>query len=156
MRIVRIAAPLAAFGLLVASQPGCVVAACGIGAGAGIAYVGGASVMMLEGTPQQVGQATEDAFSQLGVAVISSRLGENGAEVVARTRCDDKVTVCIEGRGCAMSEVRVRLGVFGNRYFQNRVLSTISQNLTNPPVEAAPPAEAEEVAESRTAGEPGQ
>jgi uncharacterized protein DUF3568 len=117
---------------------------CCAGAGAGIAYVRGASVMMLEGTPQSLGPSAEQSLSENGVSVISSKLNGNGAEIVGRTQTDCKVTVCIEGRGCNLSKVTVRVGTWGNRYSQNRILSSMSQNLRSCPGEAAyPPPEAE-------------
>jgi hypothetical protein len=144
--------------LLLVPQSGCVVAACGAGAAAGIAYVGGASVMMLEGSPQQVQQAAEESLGQLCIATISSRTTNNGAEVIGRNQCDDKVTICI--RQCrSNSEVSVRVGLWGNRYAQNNILSTISQNLRScppdcGPSDAPPPSEAP-APESQPANESG-
>jgi hypothetical protein len=155
MSVVRVAVVVAAVGCL-SALGGC-VAAVVAGGCAGVAYVNGASVIDVEGDPQVVRAAAEQAFLQLGFAVISSDGRPDEAEIVARTGKDEKIRVVITREGCNVSKVAVRARTFGDRCLQNRVLSQITQNLHGSPASpAAPVAPAPPDApasESRAAGQ---
>jgi hypothetical protein len=129
MQLLRTAFVFGILTLLVVTHTGCVAVAVGAGAGAGIVYVRGASVIRVEGSPPEVAAATEQAFLQLGIAVISNTSNASCAHLIGRTSCDDKVDVDVDARACNLSVISIRVGVFGSRFLQNRILSHITENL---------------------------
>jgi len=155
MRFVEMAAVVGAACIISISLGGCAVIAVAAGAGAGISYINGASVTTLEGSPEQIAVAAEQAFWQMQMVVVSSTSRASQAHVIGRTACDDKVEVCIEARSCNVADVSVRAGVFGDQYLQNRVLSAISENLTASAPEAiAPEPPLPELSPEQPASEP--
>jgi Protein of unknown function (DUF3568) len=141
IRVLRGVCVAAVLCLLLLPQSGCIALCAAAGAGAGVAYVRGSSEGTLEGSPEQVATAAEQAFLQLGLVVVSSTSGPANAEVVARTQRDEKVDVTVTAESANLSRVEVRVGTFGDRTLQGRVLGEISDHLAM--ARTAPPAPAE-------------
>jgi hypothetical protein len=116
-------------GLVLVSLSGCLAIAAAGAAGAGVAYASGDTVNSVEGSPQQVAAAAEQAFLQLGMVVISSSAGQVDAEVRARTARDTKVEVTAKAETDRLTRVSVRADVFGDEALQNRVFAKIQENL---------------------------
>jgi hypothetical protein len=129
MRSLLRVVPLAILGLLVASQGGCLLVAAAAGTGATVAYVRGNLETSLDGTPPQVADATERAFEQMDVAMISKSASSIDGNVVGRTAADTKLEVGIEARGDKVSKVSIRAGVFGDMAAQEHLISKIREQL---------------------------
>ena len=132
MRIIRTATLVGILSLLIVSQTGCFLLALGAVGGAsagGVMYVKGKSVDSVDGNPKQVAVATEKAFKDLDLVLVSSNSTNIDAEIVGRTADDTKVNVVATADSGKISTVKVRVGVFGDDPLQQRVLDKIKANL---------------------------
>jgi hypothetical protein len=124
-------------GLLLASQSGCLLVAAAAGTGAGVAYVTGDTETTLDASPQAVVNATELAFKDLDLSIISKESSGLDGKVVGRTARDVKLTVVVKGESERVSKVSIRTGVFGDDPMQSRILEKIRQHLTDAPASAS-------------------
>lgn len=114
---------------IVVMSSGCVaIAAAGAGA-AGYAYVAGALRATVDGTVPQVQQATEKALDELGFSRIRASGDELVARVEYRTSQDEKVDVRIETASEGSSDIRIRVGRFGDENRSVRILEKIKSHL---------------------------
>src|SRR5947208_15129425 len=122
MRSLRVALFVVILGLVMVSQAGCLlfVAGAAAGTGAGVAYVKGKSVNTVDGNPKQVAVATEKAFKDMNMVVVSNNASTVDAEIVARTARDVKVDVVAKSESDKLSAVYVRVGVFGDAPIQHQ------------------------------------
>jgi hypothetical protein len=116
-------------GLLLASQSGCLLVAAAAGTGAGVAFVTGDTETTLDASPQAVVNATELAFKDLDLSVISKESSGLDGKVIGRTARDVKLTVVVKGQSERVSKVSIRTGVFGDDPMQYRILEKIRQHL---------------------------
>ena len=123
-------------GLACATQAGCLVVAAAAGTGAGVAYVQGDLDATLDASPQAAADATERAFKDLDLAVISKESSSLDAKLIGRTARDVKLTVVIKGESDKLSRISIRTGVFGDDAMQHRVLEKIRQHLGTAPAPA--------------------
>jgi hypothetical protein len=121
-------------GPLAAAQGGCIVVAAAAGTGAGVAYVRGDLDATLDASPRAAADATERAFKDLELNVISKESSGLDAKLIGRTARDVKLTVVIKGESERLSRISIRTGVFGDDAIQSRVLAKIREHLG----EAAP------------------
>ena len=121
-------------GPLCVAQAGCIVVAAAAGTGAGVAYVRGDLDATLDASPAAAADATERAFKDLELNVISKESSGLDAKLVGRTARDVKLTVVIKGESDQLSRISIRTGVFGDDAIQSRVLAKIREHLG-----AAPP-----------------
>jgi len=124
-------------GLACATQAGCLVVAAAAGTGAGVAYVQGDLDATLDAGPVAAADATERAFKELDLAVISKESSSLDAKVIGRTARDVKLTVVIKGESDKLSRVSIRTGVFGNDVMQHLVLEKIPEQLAAAPAHVA-------------------
>jgi len=117
---------------LALTQSGCLIAAAAAGTGAGVAYVKGKSVDLLDATPHAIADATEAAFKDLDIAVISREYTDVDATIIGRTARDTRVQVTAKAETDKTSKVFIRAGVFGDDPLQARVLERIRANLGMP------------------------
>jgi hypothetical protein len=114
------------------SQAGCLLLVAGAAAGGaagGVAYVKGKSVDTVNGNPKQVAAATEKAFKDMSINVVSNSSSTVDAEIVGRTGRDVKIDVVAKSETDKLSTVYVRVGVFGDDPLQQQVLDKIKANL---------------------------
>lgn len=108
---------------------GCVaVAAAGAGA-ASYAYASGALKTVLESPVPRVQAAADAALEELGFTKIESTGDKLSAKVIYRTSQDEKVAVRIETETERTSEVRIRVGTFGDEKRSIRILGEIKARL---------------------------
>jgi hypothetical protein len=124
-------------GLACATQAGCLVVAAAAGTGAGVAYVRGDLDATVDAGPAAAADATERAFKDLELAVISKESSSLDAKIIGRTARDVKLTVVIKGESERLSRISVRTGVFGDDAMQHRVLAKIREHLGAPPANVA-------------------
>ena len=120
-------------GLACAAQAGCIVVAAAAGTGAGVAYVRGDLDATLDASPGAAADATERAFKDLELNVISKESSTLDAKLVGRTARDVKLTVVIKGESDKLSRISIRTGVFGDDAIQERVLAKIREHLAATP-----------------------
>ena len=123
-------------GLLLASQSGCLLVAAAAGTGAGVAYVTGDTETTLDASPQAVVNATELAFKDLDLSIISKESSGLDGKLIGRTARDVKLTVVVKGESERVSKVSIRTGVFGDDPMQSRILEKIRQHLNDAPASA--------------------
>ena len=116
-------------GLLLASQSGCLLVAAAAGTGATVAYVRGDTETTLDASPARVVAATEQAFKDLDLHVITKESSGLDGKIVGRTARDVKMTVVVKGESENTSKISIRTGTFGDDAMQARVLEKIRENL---------------------------
>jgi hypothetical protein len=137
MPLLRVAS-VVVLGIVLMTHSGCLAVAAAGAAGAGVAYTGGDTEATVDGAPEQVARAAEQALMEMGMVVISNSASPTQAEVVARTGRDTKVDVSVEaGRG-RFSRIAIRVGTWGDEALQNRILGRINDHLA---IAAAPSVE---------------
>ena len=109
---------LAAF---VAILTGCLAGGCtlmvlgGAGAGAaGYAYVKGENEKVYPCPLSQTLPAVRAAVQETGLPVVSEAADDLGAKLESRTSQGDKVTITLEPKGPSVTNVRIRVGMFGD------------------------------------------
>ena len=88
-------------------------------------------------TPEEVAAAASRALESLDLTLTTSSATSTGAYVAARSPRDEKIEVRITGDE-GESEVRVRVGTFGDAGKSQVILDRIRANLTRRPRDAAP------------------
>ena len=121
---------LAALVLVLGSalNSGCVLLAVGAGAGT-VAYVRGDLHATLETSVPKAVRAVERAIDDLKFAKVSETQDALNAEIIARTALDKKVTVFVERKGDDVTEVRIRIGAFGDQELSVAILDKIKARL---------------------------
>jgi hypothetical protein len=127
LRAVLFTIPLLA---LMFSQTGCLLAAAAAGTGAGVAYVKGKTVEVVDADPVQIADAAEATMRELGIAVISREASKVDAKIKGRTARDTSVDVTAKAETEKTSKVYVRVGVFGDDPLQARLLDGIKSHLS--------------------------
>jgi len=137
MQFLRATAITSILSLVLVSQTGCIAVAAAAGAGAGVAYATGDTNHAVDGTPQEVSAAAEQALMQMGMVVISNSVSAVDATVIARTGRDKKVEVTAKVQTERRSVVSIRVGVFGDEMLQRDLLDKIKENLASMPAETS-------------------
>jgi len=133
MRVIRTALFVGILSLLLTSQSGCLLlfAGAAAGTGVGVAHVTGKTVNTVDGNPKQIAAATEKAFKDLDIALVSNSSSSIDAEVIGRTARDDKIDVVAKSQSDKVREVFVRVGFFGDDPMQGQILDRIKANLAS-------------------------
>lgn len=104
-----------------------------IGAGAGIAgtaYVDGKLTSTIDAKPDKIQVATEAAFKELGIKLVSSTSNSLSAKITGTTSEKSSVTVTADMQKSGQSKVGIRVGTFGNEDLSQKIHSAISKNLS--------------------------
>jgi len=72
-----------------------------------------------------VSDATRVAIKGLEFAIISDRAGAAGTVIVARTAVDKKVEISLTDAGKNLTDIKIRVGVFGDEQLSRAVLDKI-------------------------------
>jgi hypothetical protein len=119
---------LAACAAALIGTTGCVVVAAGAGAGA-VAYVRGDLDTTLNADYEKVVAATREAIEQLEFAKMSDNKDALKAVLVSRTAQDKKVEITLQNTGKKITNVKIRVGVFGDEQLSLSILDKIKSNL---------------------------
>lgn len=108
---------------------GCVVAAVGAGAAAGVGYIRGDLEAVLENNVEQVYEASLKALAQLKLAVISKQQDVLAAKIVSRNIEDKKIQINIKQNEGRTVKLTIRIGVFGDETQSRLIYDKIRDNL---------------------------
>jgi hypothetical protein len=118
--------------LLLAVLPlagGCAAALAG-GAGAGtVAYIKGELQANLEAPLGATLGATKRAVTKLDFVMISAAADRLAGEVVARTAQDEKITIALERVTSRVTQVSIRVGMFGDQTLSQVLMDEIKRQL---------------------------
>ena len=107
---------------------GCVLAAAGAGAGA-VAYVRGDLEANLDSDYQKVVDAAHSAVSDLEFARVSENKDALKAVLVSRTAMDKKVEISITKSANKLTNIKIRIGIFGDEEMSRTILDRIKARL---------------------------
>ena len=107
---------------------GCVLVAVGAGAGT-VAYVRGDLQATLDASVSASTRAVDRAIEDRKFAKISEHQDALSAEVIARTALDKKVTIFVQRKADNVTEVRIRIGAFGDQELSVEILEKIKARL---------------------------
>ena len=107
---------------------GCVVAAAGLGAGT-VAYVRGDLETMEAKSLDEVYNATEKAVSELGLNISRKTKDAMSAVFVGRDAEDKKIRIKLTAAEDDMTELSIRIGMFGNETKARRIYEEIQRQL---------------------------
>ncbi len=111
---------------------GCILVAAGAGAAAGVgtyAYVSGELKTTLDAPLDRTWAATQAAMKDLNYPITSEQKDALEARLIARTAADKKVTVKLVKVTNNTTEVRVRVGTFGDESLSQLILEKIKARL---------------------------
>jgi hypothetical protein len=115
--------------VLVAALAGCAAVIVGAGAGATVAYKMGQMEATAPAGLSATAKATNDAFAQLQLALVSKKEDAFGAEFIGRTAMDKKVLVQLSGAGDKATQVKIRIGYFGDEPMSLKIYEQIKAGL---------------------------
>ena len=124
--------PVLGLSLLVNSgcPPVIVGAAAGVGVGAGtVAYVSGELKSTEDVSLDKAWGASQAAMGDLGFAITERRKDVFNAELNARGVEVKKIRIALKKISDASTEVRIRVGVFGDEAKSRQILQTIKKRL---------------------------
>jgi hypothetical protein len=109
---------------------GCAALVVGGAAGAGtVAYVRGELKAVEDVTLDHAWPAAKQAMSDLEFAVTSAEKDAFHGELVARGAGDKKIVVKLERQSDAVTEIKIRVGTFGDEAMSREILETIQRHL---------------------------
>ena len=118
----------ALLGLSLGGLSGCIVAAAGAGAGA-VAYVRGDLETTLTYDYSKVVESTRQAIGELEFAKVSDNKDALKAVLIARTAQDKKVEITITNTGKKLTNIKIRVGLFGDEQLSMSILDKIKSGL---------------------------
>lgn len=111
---------------------GCVAAAVGVGAGAGAgtyAYVKGEMKSVEQATLEKTWSAVEKTVKEMGFIVESQSHDALAGTIEARGAGNKKITIKVVLVTDKTTEVRIRIGTFGDEKFSYQILDRIRKNM---------------------------
>ena len=115
-------------GLTLASLSGCILAAAGAGAGA-VAYARGDLDTNLNYDYNKVVDSARNTIKDLEFAKVSENKDALKAILVARTAMDKKVEITITNSGKKLTNIKIRVGLFGDEALSMSILDKIKAGL---------------------------
>ncbi len=115
-------------GASLAFLSGCILAAAGAGAGA-VAYVRGELEANVDKDYNSVLNATREAIKDLEFAKVSENKDALKAVLVARTALDKKIEITVSNPGKSLTNIKIRVGVFGDEQLSLTILEKIKARL---------------------------
>jgi len=110
-------------------MPGCVAVIAGTGAGAAVAYSLGRLDTAVSADLARTDKATGDAIAQLQFSKISEKSDALNAVFIARTAEDKKIRIELTKEGDQVTQIQMRVGVFGDEAVSLSILEKIKGNL---------------------------
>jgi hypothetical protein len=118
---------LLAAGILIA-LPGCIAVAAGAGAGV-VAYVRGDLQTSVPSEYPKVVEAARRALKDLEFVLVSDNKDALKAVLVARTALDKKVEVTLTNSGKKLTDIKIRVGIFGDEQLSLSILEKLKSGL---------------------------
>lgn len=115
-------------GISLAGLSGCIVAAAGAGAGA-VAYVRGELEANLNTDYNKVVDSARNTIKDLEFAKVSENKDALKCVLVARTAMDKKVEVTITNSGKKLTNIKIRVGLFGDESLSLSILEKIKAGI---------------------------
>lgn len=118
--------------VMLAMTSGCILVAAGAGAAAGVgtfAYVRGELRATLDASLDRTWRATQAAMKDLKFAVVQEQKDALQARLTSRTAADKKISVKLLKLTNNTTEVRIRVGTFGDESLSHLILEKIKANL---------------------------
>ena len=115
-------------GVSLASLSGCILAAAGAGAGA-VAYARGDLDTNLNYDYNKVVDSARNTIKDLEFAKVSENKDALKAILVARTAMDKKVEITITNSGKKLTNIKIRVGLFGDEALSMSILDKIKAGL---------------------------
>ena len=113
---------------LVSVVSGCAVVLVGAGAGT-VAYLKGNIEAILEEDLGQVYAASLRALDKLEISATRKEKDALSAVIVGRTAADKKITIKLKATENNLTNLSIRVGVFGNRPQSQRIYDEIKKHL---------------------------
>ncbi len=118
----------ALLGISLAGLSGCIAAAAGAGAGV-VAYARGDLDATLSHDYSRVVESARRAIGELEFAKVSDNKDALKAVLVARTALDKKVEITIANSGKKLTNIKIRVGLFGDEALSLAVLDKIKAGI---------------------------
>jgi hypothetical protein len=115
-------------GLSLAGLSGCLAVAAGAGASA-VAYARGDLETTLHTDYTKVVDSARNAIGELEFAKVSENKDALKAVLVARTALDKKVEITIANSGKKLTNIKIRVGLFGDEALSMAILDKIKSDL---------------------------
>jgi hypothetical protein len=115
-------------GVSLATLSGCILAAAGAGAGA-VAYVRGELSANVDSDYDRAVDATRGALADLEFARVSENKDALKAVFISRTALDKRVEVTVTNSAKKLTNIKIRVGVFGDEQISLSVLNKIKARL---------------------------
>lgn len=123
------AALVSGLALVLCVQSGCVVVAVGAAAAGTVAYVRGDLQATLDADYERALRATREGLSRMKYALVSDRSDAISGQFVARTALDKRVEVDVTKGSERATQLRIRVGVFGDEEISRALLDQIKASL---------------------------
>jgi hypothetical protein len=108
---------------------GCIAVVAAAGAGAAVAYKRGDLEAWVDAGFDKTAKAANLAVQQLGFAKISETKDAVTDIITARNAADKKIEIHLGHGGNSLTQVKIRVGVFGDESLSVTVLEKIKANL---------------------------
>jgi uncharacterized protein YceK len=116
--------------LLAVLVSGCAAVLVGAAAGAGaVAYKAGELISTESASIDKTWTANEKAFKELQLLGEAKEKDGLAARMEATGAGDKRIVVKLRNKGEKLTEVRIRIGVFGDEGYSRKILEKIKENL---------------------------
>lgn len=115
-------------GIVLAMNSGCAALLIGVGAGAGVGtvvYIKGELKVTEEVVLSQAFNASHIAMEDLEYVITKENKDALSGEIIARTAKDEKIKIELEKKSETLTEVRIRVGTFGDQSLSQLILEKI-------------------------------
>lgn len=114
---------------LAVAGSGCFAVVAGAGAGGTVFYLNG-QLKSNESVPmRKAWNATDLSVRELGLVLVGSKHDELSGQIVARNSRDQKVQIDLSSLGSNATEIRIRVGVWGDETASRLILQKIKSHL---------------------------
>lgn len=117
-------------GLCMLGNNGCALVLLGAGGAAGagtVAYIGGELKASEQIALDRAWSGTQAAMDSLGFTVTSKEKDAISGELIARGASDKKITVKLKKQTDEVTEIRIRIGTFGDESMSRQILEEIKK-----------------------------
>lgn len=121
-------AALLAATLLLSAGCGAMIVGGGAAAVGTYAYVNGQSIGTYDADIATAFAASKTACNQLGIPVIKEKMTRSDGEIQGKLS-GELVTISLKTVGAGLTEISVRVGLWGNKASSRRIHSAINQHL---------------------------
>lgn len=130
MKPLRSAFLLTLVSLVSVVSTGCVAVVAGGAAAGGTAYaLGDLKTTIVDSSASEIQSAIVKGGRDLGLRSISGSGDELEGQYIFRTAADEKITVSYKSRGSGLTEMRIRVGTFGDEVLSNRINQAVRKHL---------------------------